>query len=176
MRTWIGSTFALALLGISPFTTAQQGVLDDERFSAAEGCRRESASRVSASLECGEVRRDPIVVRTEIPGQPIVVEMPAVVINDCEAIIKFEYTQRASIARVEGQIENETCAASSGSFTVSLRTSNDAFEQSTVDHQETWQRTDNEPVTFSRDYEIGDDVDLIRVRTSKSVCKCTAPE
>lgn len=175
MRTWIGYPLALALLGISPLTAAQDA-LEDERFSSTDGCRRESASRLSASRECGEVRRDPIVVRAELPGQPIVVEMPAVVINDCEAIIKFEYTQRASIARVQGQIENTTCAASAGSFVVSLRTSNDAFEQATVDHQETWQRTDDQPVTFSRDYEIGDDVDLIRVRTSKSMCKCATSE
>lgn len=111
-------------------------------------------------------------ITTEIPAQPIVVEMPAVVITDCEAIIKFEYTQRGAVARVEGTIGNETCPASSGSFTVSLRTSNDDFEQTTLDFHETWQRDDGENVSFSRDYDIGDNVDLIRVRTSKSMCKC----
>jgi hypothetical protein len=105
---------------------------------------------------------------------PIVVSLPDVVIANCEATILFEYSQRGSNARVSGEIENPTCAASEGSFTVSLRTSNDNFEQTTLDFEESWQRDDDQPVAFSRDYPIGDNVDLIRVRTSKAVCKCTA--
>ncbi|MDY6984200.1 MAG: hypothetical protein SV422_14035, partial [Pseudomonadota bacterium] len=144
------------------------------RFGDAIGCKRESASRLSSHLDCGEIQGAPIVITTEVPTQPIVVALPAVVITDCEAIIQFEYTQRGALARVEGTIENETCPASSGSFTVSLRTSNDDFEQTTLEFHETWQRDDDEDVNFSRDYAIGDNVDLIGVRTSKSMCKCAA--
>lgn len=172
MHTWIGHTLAASLLGIASLATAQDP--SEGRFGDAIGCKGEIASRISSHLDCGEIQRAPIVITTEIPAQPIVVEMPAVVISDCEAIIKFEYTQRGALARVEGTIENETCPASSGSFTVSLRTSNDNFEQTTLEFQETWQREDDQDVSFSREYAIGDNVDLIRVRTSKSMCKCAA--
>lgn len=174
MRTWIGYTLVANLLGIAPLVAAQDP--SEGRFGDAIGCKGQVASRLSSDLDCGEVQfqRDPIVIRTEIEAQPIVVEIPDLVVTDCEAIITFEYTQRGALARVEGTIENETCPASAGSFTVSIRTSNDNFEQATQEYQETWQRADDQPVSFSRDYEIGDNVDLIRVRTSKSMCKCAA--
>lgn len=174
MRTCIGHTLVAAILtGIAATAAAQDPV--SGRFGSAAGCSRDSASRLQSRMDCGEFPRDPIVITTEIDAQPIVVTLPDVVITDCEAIIQFEYTQRGAIARVKGSIENETCAASEGSFTVSIRTANDDFEQTTREYHETWQRTDDQPVVFSRDYEIGDNVDLIRVRSSKSMCKCSAP-
>lgn len=173
MRTWIGYTLAATLYWPMSFVMAQDPI--GGRFGSAAGCLRDSASRLHSHMDCGEFPRDDIVITTEIPTQPIVVSLPDVVITDCEAQIEFNYTQRGAIARVEGSIENETCAASEGSFTVSIRTSNDDFEQVTQEYHETWQRGDDQPVNFSHDYEIGDNVDLIRVRTLKSMCKCSAP-
>ncbi|MGV3592001.1 MAG: hypothetical protein ACO1PZ_09955 [Gammaproteobacteria bacterium] len=173
MHTWIGYTLAITLYWPMSFAAAQDP--SSGRFGSAAGCQRESASRLNSHMDCGEMPRDDLVITTEIATQPIVVTLPDVVITDCEARIEFEYTQRGAIARVEGLIENETCAASEGSFTVSIRTSNDDFEQTTREYHETWQRDDDQPVAFSRDYEIGDNVDLIRVRSSKSMCKCSAP-
>lgn len=176
MRTWIGYTLVASLIGIAPFALSQDPGAG--RFGHAVGCTGQVASRLSSKLECGEVQfqRDPITIRTEIETPPIVASLPDVVIADCEATIEFAYTQRGALARVEGTIENETCPASSGSFTVSLRTSDDDFEQTTLEFQETWQRDDDQDVSFSRDYAIGDNVDLIRVRSSKSMCKCAAVE
>jgi hypothetical protein len=177
MRTWTGFTLVAGLLSLAQLAAAQAS--GEGRFDDATACKGSVASRLSSDIDCGEITREsrePIVVRTELEGPPLVVSLPDVVINNCEATIQFEYTQRGSTARVSGEIENPTCAASAGTFTVSLRTSNDNFEQTTLDFAESWQRDDDQPVAFSRDYPIGDGVDLIRVRTSKAVCKCTAAE
>lgn len=97
-----------------------------------------------------------------------------IVITDCEATISLEYTQRGAVARVRGEIVNDMCPASSGSFVVSIRTADDGGTIATQDYPETWQRSDDQPVSFSKDYPIGDNVDLVRVRTLKGTCKCAA--
>lgn len=146
------------------------------RFGAAEGCNRENSSRLPARLDCGEAQREPIRITTEVGQLPVTVKFPEIVITDCEAAISLEYTQRGAIARVEGTIVNDMCPASAGSFVVAVRTSNDLDEDRTQEYPETWQRTDDQPVSFSKDYAIGDDVDLVRVRALKSTCKCATPE
>jgi len=90
----------------------------------------------------------------------------------CEAQIDLEYLQYATIARVEGMLTNEDCAASSGDYDIDIRSRDESGSLETVRFRESWQRDDDQPVMFSTDYQIGENVDLISVRTRNVDCAC----
>lgn len=90
----------------------------------------------------------------------------------CKAGISIEYTQRNTMARVSGTIENEDCAASSGGYIVAVRYRDEDGEIHNAEHPETWRRDDAEPFTLNHEYLIGDNMDLIRVRARKIQCVC----
>jgi len=90
----------------------------------------------------------------------------------CKAGASIEYSQRDVIARVNMEINNDDCAASSGSYTMSVRLRNDEGEVINLDFDESWQRADDQPILLKREYPIGKDVDLIRVRARKMKCVC----
>ena len=136
-------------------------------------CLRDRATRLSSNIDCEQARPKVIVVNQyQEPDTSITVDLPDIVVSDCQAAITLEYSQHGASARASGFIENESCPASSGSFVVSIRTRNELGEALTEDHHETWQRSDAAPVAFSKDYPIGENVDLVRIRTLKSTCKC----
>ena len=164
---------ALLALGFVHGTHAQAP--EGGRFGAATGCVRENASRLPGDVYCGETPADDVVITHELEITTTV-PTPAIIVADCQTEIALEYTQRGNIARVKGEIGNTMCAASSGSFVVSIRTTDAAGAVTTQEFPETWQRSDDMPVTFSADYELGADVDLTRVRTVRSRCRCTRPE
>ena len=167
----IGFTVVIVTLGLAPLVSAQDPA--SGRFGNAAGCVRENASRLPGEVYCGETPRDEVVITHEVQ-LTTTLTTPEVVITDCQAEISLEYSQRGAIARVEGTIENTMCPASSGTFVVSVRAVNENGEAVTQEHPESWERSDDQPITFSADYEIGANVDLARVRTLRSRCKCTA--
>jgi hypothetical protein len=100
--------------------------------------------------------------------------------RECRAAIAVTYYQRNTQARVTGTLDNSYCAASSGEYRIRISLRNDAGESSALDFIEPWQRGDNETIEFTRDYDIGENVDLSRVQARGLSCTCaeapTTPE
>ena len=92
--------------------------------------------------------------------------------NDCEARLSLEYFQRGENAQVNSTLTNGQCAASQGTYTIQVRYRGDDGELKTRDFAETWSREDAEPVLASKQYFVGEDVDLVRVRSRRLTCTC----
>lgn len=93
-------------------------------------------------------------------------------VGGCKARLAIEYWQKGDVADVQMVLNNNECAASHGDFTIEVRVRNDEGELSSDEYAEVWARNDDRPVAMSRLYPIGDDVDLIRVRSSGLSCTC----
>ena len=91
----------------------------------------------------------------------------------CQATIGLSYVQKNLVADVDGTIDNEQCAASSGEYTLTVSTRDESGEIKTQEFSETWQRSDAQTVNFTAKYPIAENVDLIRVRTRRVTCVCT---
>ena len=127
-----------------------------------------TASRLSRP--CDEP--DQVVVRQE-KEQTTTLTLPAPKNTSCEASIQSTFSQRNTLARLEGTIENRTCAASTGEYSVGLRIRDASGEIKTLEFREMWQRADDKPLTIKSDYPIGENVDLVSVRTRSLSCTCT---
>ena len=92
----------------------------------------------------------------------------------CAARVEISYSQRNTIAETEGTIHTADCAAASGVYTIAARYRDENGEIHSVETEETWARTDDQPVHFSARLTIGDNVDLVRVRARKIRCECAA--
>ena len=90
----------------------------------------------------------------------------------CKASIWVEYSQYDTIASYNGEIINEDCDASSGSYTISVRYRDESGEVHAVESEHAWQRDDDQKVVFSGEQSIGKNVDLMRVRARKVQCVC----
>jgi hypothetical protein len=152
MKTFLAA--ALAAL-VAPSLAAQE--------PAAPG---DAAPRVTMKKQGRRIER---VVEQDVP---ITIEVPAKPTKACEATIAIEYEQRNTQAHAEGTIENHQCAASGGSYTmvISIRTA--SGETKTLEFEESWRRGDDRPVELTRDYPIGPNVDLLRVRPRGLRCAC----
>ena len=93
----------------------------------------------------------------------------------CQATITTRSEQRNTVARVEGTIETADCAACSGDYTIVVRIRDASGESRTLEFSGSWQRTDDAPVKFTADYPIGEDVDLLGVRSKGLHCVCAPP-
>lgn len=93
----------------------------------------------------------------------------------CQATASLDYFQRGNEAQVETSVHTEECGAAEGNFVVSLTVRGDGDDEPRVlNFEETWERSDDIPVESMQRYPIGDDVDLLRVKTRKLSCKCTS--
>lgn len=110
-----------------------------------------------------------ITVQTEIP---IVVKMELPPSKKCGAEITLSYFQRGEVASVDGELNNSVCAASSGEYTLAISISDTNQQLRTLEFNEAWQRSDAQPVSFEKEYPIGADVDLVRVRARRITCTC----
>jgi len=93
----------------------------------------------------------------------------------CSARVEIEYNQRNTVAWTAGTIDTRDCAAASGVYTIAVQYRDEQGEIHTVEQQERWGRNDDQPVHFEGEYTIGENVDLIRVRTRKVRCECATP-
>lgn len=100
------------------------------------------------------------------------VSVPQAMAAGCAAIMELEYSQRNTIANVRGTIDNEDCAASSGDYKLAVKIRDANGELKTLEFPETWQRLDDQPVEFKGEYPIGENVDLVNVRTKQMHCTC----
>ena len=97
-------------------------------------------------------------------------------LGGCKANLQLEYWQKGDTAEVTSTLLNPECGASSGDYTIHVRYRRDDGETLTDEYRETWARVDTEPVITTKRYPIGDDVDLIRVRSRGLSCSCDAIE
>jgi hypothetical protein len=130
-----------------------------------------SASRTRANA-CGDSDSGAGTTEREFR---LTLERPAIELAQCQANIAIDYVQINSVASVSGVIENEDCAASGGEYTIQARIRDDNGESTTLDFPETWQRDDDQPVEFSAEYPIGNNVQLVRVRSRGLSCTCAEP-
>lgn len=108
-----------------------------------------------------------------MPGIEITVKGMEARTLGCAAAIKLDYQQRNTVARVNGTLENPTCAASSGSYDIVVTLRDAAGEAQTLTFSEPWQRSDAADISFTHDYPIGDNTDLRRVTARGVTCSCT---
>ena len=92
----------------------------------------------------------------------------------CSARVEIEYSQRNTMAEADGTIHTADCEAASGVYTIAARIKDESGQIHTIENQKSWSRSDDQPVHFSEELFIGENVDLIRVRARKIKCECTA--
>ena len=93
--------------------------------------------------------------------------------NACKAVLELEYYQKGHEVRVNSELTNPDCSASSGTYSIEVRLRDDDGNTSSKSFDEVWARNDAEPIILSRDYLVGDNVDVLRVRPRKLRCECT---
>lgn len=162
-------TFSL-LAGLATMATAQDDTRRDDGIWPGEvpTCPVSGASRVSEA--CGV--DPPTILRTE-QEFTLSLELATEMILQCETRVDLEYDQRDTIVRVDGVIENETCAASSGRYEIEAQVKDENGEAETLVFSELWQRDDDQPVAVAGDYPIGENVELIRLRLRRLRCTCS---
>lgn len=100
------------------------------------------------------------------------IELDAPPSKRCQAHLEIEYLQKGAEARVDSNLGNKDCAASSGSYTISVRYRDKNGESQTIEFDETWQRDNDQPILASKDYFVGENVDITRVRSKSLQCIC----
>jgi hypothetical protein len=90
----------------------------------------------------------------------------------CVASVTTGYFQSNTLAKVESTIQIEGCTAASGKYTIAARIRDQAGETQTLEFEETFQRADDQSMTVERDYPIGENVELVNVRTRAVRCEC----
>ena len=115
--------------------------------------------------------REPTTVRVEQEIK-IPIELPAVPSAQCEASAESEYHQRNTLARLIGTIAVADCTTASGTYAVTVRVRDASGEIKPLEFSETWQRSDDQAVKFTKDYPIGENVELVSVRVRGLRCTC----
>lgn len=92
----------------------------------------------------------------------------------CGGSTTTEYRQLDTIAHVNGTLEIPDCAAASGTLTVAVVVKDSSGAEKVLEFTEAWQRSDEQNVTFSADYPIGEQVELVDVHLSDLTCTCTS--
>jgi hypothetical protein len=160
------------LTGIALTALAQDEADVEARYEPDETptCNVASASRTREA--CAE--EAPTVLRSERELR-LRLELAAPQSLECESSVDLKYFQRDTFARVTGMIENETCTASSGTFEIEARVEEEDGERRALVFSESWERNDDQPVEFSAEYPIGEDVYLVRLRARGLSCTCAEP-
>ena len=66
------------------------------------------------------------------------------------------------------------CTAAAGAYKVAVRVKGERGEDR-LEFSETWQRSDDRDVSFSADYPIGENAELVSVRLRNLTCTCSDP-
>jgi len=158
---------SLILVGTGAAQSASQDSIQDATRSGRVCTSMEGASRIRTTCD-GEKS----IVRRSEAELTTTVRLAAPEVRFCSGQISVDYAQWDTIARVEGRLINETCAASSGEYEIVVRIRDDSGEIKTLEFVETWQRSDDLPITFMTDYSIGENVELIRLNARWLRCTC----
>jgi len=123
-----------------------------------------------------EPQEEPVSTERQVQKKFIVKLEPPQQRQYCSASSTIEYLQNDDIATVSGEITNKQCGASSGTYTMNIRYRDQDGDLHELDFEESWQREDDQSVKFKREYAIGENVDLIRIRTRRMRCVCAEIE
>lgn len=104
-----------------------------------------------------------LTTRLTLPGQSF---------TPCQASVSLAYYQRNTRVRVETTIENASCKTGSGTLDIVASIRNAAGERLALVFPERWEQRDETSLVFTRDYPIGENVELLRIRSSKVDCVC----
>jgi hypothetical protein len=157
---------ALLIAVAAPLATAQNPLSNEKSITHSPDC----LPRATRTRESCDPRQ--VVVRLPEHEIDASVEFPGLKGVQCAATIEVAYTQRDINVGVEGTIAHNTCGASSGDYKLVVSVRNQNRELQTLEFFESWQRQDDQPVRFSGVYPIGENVDVVRVRTVQSRCTC----
>lgn len=94
----------------------------------------------------------------------------------CKADIAVEWYQKGASVHVDAELNNPTCAASSGTYVVQVKYRDGSPDQQSKEFDVSWSRDDNATLKTANDYLIADDIDVTRVRIRKLRCKCATAE
>ena len=156
---------AFLIAGAAPLATAQNPLSNEKSAHRSPDCLPR-ATRVGPSCDPKQV-----VIRVE-KDLEVPLELPPMKIRQCAATTEIAYTQRDSTVGVEGTIAHNVCGPSSGDYKLVVSVRNENGELQRLEFFESWQRHDDQPVKFSASYPIGENVDLVRVRTVQLRCTC----
>lgn len=90
----------------------------------------------------------------------------------CKASLELTFIQKNTVAVVDSTLSNGDCGASSGAYTILVRYRDESNELQSLEYPVTWQRDDDQAVETHNEYFIGDNVDLVTVRSRKLQCIC----
>ncbi|HEX5370910.1 MAG TPA: hypothetical protein VFY10_16000, partial [Dehalococcoidia bacterium] len=107
----------------------------------------------------------PVVIRKQV-NIPLTVKLEPPKSNACHAHMSFDYGQFNTLVRVNSTITNDDCAASRGKYVVEV-TLDAHGKLENLRFDETWERKDDQPVTTTKEYPIGKNVDLVLVRATR---------
>jgi hypothetical protein len=94
----------------------------------------------------------------------------------CAAVIAIEYTQRDTVVGIAGTISIGDCAACSGEYEIRVSVRNGSGSVETLKYVETWERHDDQPIAFSGQYSIGQNLEVVRTRAVQLRCTCAASD
>ena len=97
-------------------------------------------------------------------------------VGACKADLKLEYFQKGANAHVKSTLSNEQCGASSGNYTVRVQYRAAEGGTKLLEFDETWKRDDDSDVISERDYFVGEDIDIMRIKSRNLSCQCTEVE
>jgi hypothetical protein len=100
------------------------------------------------------------------------IKVAPITTKNCQATITTSSDQRNTVARVQGTVDIADCKACSGGYTIVVRIRDETGETKALEFEGSWQRTDDQPVKFTAEYPIGDNVDLLGVRPKGIRCVC----
>lgn len=161
---------ALMLIGSLGSQIMAQSAAQDPRGGERSPSCLPRATRLRE--HCDPVR---VVVRAEGKTE-VALELPTPETVHCAAVIGIEYTQRNTVVSIAGTIANADCAACDGEYEVVVTVRDQDLGLKTLRFVESWQRRDDQPLSFSLEYPIGQNVDLTSVRARQLRCTCLAPE
>ena len=170
----LGSVLLAAHICNTSVHAAEDIIFDEEvRFARESPCAR--ASRIESEVPCFEESsraRDTadLEINTENTTN---VEYFSIPTRQCMAVVALDFKQKNTVVSVDGEVTNDTCGASSGSFVVSVINTHDDGEQTRQEYMEEWARDDDRPVSFTAEYPIQEDVVLV-VRPQRVRCTCAA--
>ena len=120
----------------------------------------------------GKLRRGLEIDRT------ISVPAPQLEQPDCQPELSISYQQMNDRVRVDTTVVNRQCGASSGEYTIRVRSRAETGEIHTRDFPERWSRTDAEDFQTTAFYSMEGDLNLLwaRVMASRTdLCSCDVP-
>lgn len=161
----------LILVMLAPVAAAQDGTSSTSVSTVSRGGLCIPSGRVKTT--CDEAKQ--VVVRTE-KETTVAVSIPSPKAVRCQATIEVEYAQWNTVAKVQGTIDSADCTTCNGDYTMAVRVRHGNGEVETLEFHDSWARDDRAPVTFTSEYPIGKNVDLLSVQPRHVSCVCVDRE